>query len=520
MKRNFDIVIAGSGFAGSLLAMIAQRLGHSVLLVERGRHPRFAIGESSTPLANLLLEELARRYDLPRLLPLTKWGAWQREYPEIACGLKRGFTFCHHHFNRPFVVDAERHRQLMVAASPNNEISDTHWYRADFDAFLAGEAQREGAEYLDLATVEQVTPGPNDVLLDVRHSNGVFQVSTRFLVDATGPRGLLHRAFGLGERPLDGFPATQALFSHFRGVRRVDELVPPDEEPPYPVDDAALHHVFPGGWIWVLRFNNGITSAGAALDTSLANELRAHEGAPAWQRLLDRLPTVREQFAHAEAILPFIHQPRVAFAAARVTGPNWALLPSAAGFIDPLLSSGFPLTLLGVNRMARIIEEHWERPGFVPQLDDYAQQTRTELEVTAAMVGALYRSMDDPPLFNALTQLYFAAASYAESARRLGRPDLAPGFLLHNKTGFGTDLRRCLELARSPAAEARTGLRAEIPNVIAPINVAGLANPALRNWYPARPADLLAAAGKLEATTGAVVRMLVACGLAPSPAAK
>ena len=34
------------------------------------------------------------------------------------------------------------------------------------------------------------------------------------------------------------------------------------ERPPYPPDDAALHHVFEGGWIWVLRFRSGIVSAG------------------------------------------------------------------------------------------------------------------------------------------------------------------------------------------------------------------------------------------------------------------
>ena len=89
MKTDFDIAVIGSGFGGSLIAMIAKRLGRSVVLLERGQHPRFAIGESSTPVANLLLEELARRYDLPRLLPLTKWGPWQRARPEIAGGLKR-----------------------------------------------------------------------------------------------------------------------------------------------------------------------------------------------------------------------------------------------------------------------------------------------------------------------------------------------------------------------------------------------------------------------------------------------
>src|SRR5213595_76719 len=102
MTASFDLCVIGSGFAGSLMAMIARRLGLSVILLERGSHPRFAIGESSTPLANLLLEELARRYDLARLLPLAKWGSWQKAYPQIACGLKRGFTFYHHQFDQPF----------------------------------------------------------------------------------------------------------------------------------------------------------------------------------------------------------------------------------------------------------------------------------------------------------------------------------------------------------------------------------------------------------------------------------
>ena len=82
-RVDADVAIVGSGFAGSLTALCLLRRGKRVVMVERGRHPRFAIGESSTPLANLLIEELADRYDLPRIRPFSKWGTWQRARPDV-----------------------------------------------------------------------------------------------------------------------------------------------------------------------------------------------------------------------------------------------------------------------------------------------------------------------------------------------------------------------------------------------------------------------------------------------------
>src|SRR5688500_17968429 len=140
-------IIVGAGFVGAIMGMVLRRLGRSVLILERGKHPRFAIGESSTPLANLLLEEISRKYDLPDLAAFSKWGTWQAAHPEIARGLKRGFTFYQHEFGR--AVDfGDRSRQLLVAASPRDQIADTHWYRPEFDAHLAKSAGEIGVEVI------------------------------------------------------------------------------------------------------------------------------------------------------------------------------------------------------------------------------------------------------------------------------------------------------------------------------------------------------------------------------------
>src|SRR6476659_8289804 len=140
LKAEYDFAIAGSGFSGSLMAMVLKQLGFSVIILERGKHPRFAIGESSTPLTNLLLEQLATKYRLDRILPFSKWGSWQAAYPEVGCGLKRGFTFYHHNDGAEFKYDPLHENELLVAASPNDRIADTHWYRQDFDYFLLREA--------------------------------------------------------------------------------------------------------------------------------------------------------------------------------------------------------------------------------------------------------------------------------------------------------------------------------------------------------------------------------------------
>jgi FADH2 O2-dependent halogenase len=470
--------------------MIARRLGRSVVLLEKGRHPRFAIGESSTPLANLLLEELATRYELPRLLPLTKWGSWQRAYPEIGCGLKRGFTFYHPSSDRP----------LLVAASPHDEIADMHWYRPDFDHFLMREAQRMGVVYHDEVALDRFIPGSEMCELE----GAQLAIRARFVVDATGPRGFLHRALSLPEAPLENLPATEGLYAHFRGVRK---LAAPDETPPYPVDDAAVHHIFDGGWIWVLRFNNGITSAGAAVTAELARKLNLADGPPAWNRLLARLPTVAELFTEAEPVTPFVHQRPLAFRSAQVAGERWAMLPSAAGFVDPLLSTGFPLTLLGVSRLAEILEH-----GNLEELRTYETETTEALSSAERLIAALYASMADFPLFSALSLLYFAAASYTESARRLGRPQLAGAFLMSDHPGFGPQSRACCEAALNHPDPAE--LIERIHRVIEPIDVAGFGDRQRRNWYPVNAEDLLSAAGKLDATPEEIQKLLRRAGFA------
>lgn len=497
------------------MAMIARRLGHSVVLLERDKHPRFMIGESSTPLSNLLIEDIASRYNLPRIKPLSKWGTWQDSYPNIACGMKRGFTFYHHRLGHEQVPDPYHQRQLLVAASPHNYVADTHWFRSELDEMLVCEAQDIGVDYFDEVKLSGFTDDGEFATLSGAKNGQPVAIRAKFVLDATGPRGFMHRMLALEETPLPNYPSTQALFSHFAGVKRLDERLSRSDSDarPYPIDDAAVHHIFDGGWIWVLHFDNGITSAGVAATEEAFSRLRLADGESAWKRLLQSIPALQEQFVSAKAVRPFTHMKHLSFLSKTICGQRWTLLPSAAGFVDPLLSTGFPLTLSGISRLGNILQYHWNTPRFYTSLRDYESQTNDEILATSRLLSGLYANMNNFTAFTAISLLYFASASFSETALRLNKQHLARSFLLYDHPSFGPACNELLERSHYLSTPNEIGRFVEdVLNAIEPIDVAGLCSRERRNWYPVDADDIIRSAHKVEAAPDEIFRLLTRSG--------
>jgi FADH2 O2-dependent halogenase len=533
VSPDCDIAVVGSGFGGSLIAMIAQRLGYRTMLLERGRHPRFAIGESASPLAGILIEQLADRYDLPRVRPLSAFGTWRRTYPDVVCGLKRGFTYFRHERGETYRMAADRSNQLLVAASPNDELSDTHWLRSDVDHFLAGEAIAAGVEYVDELQLESFDGYEGNVRLAGNRRGVPVTIRARRLIDASGPHGFISRALKIPNVGFATYPPTQALFSHFIGVARCADMPDysashqgvPYDGMPYPMDDAALHHVFDGGWMWVLRFGNGVTSAGIAVTDDVAAELRLADGEPAWHRVLALYPSVAAQFADAVPTREFTWMPRMPWRVAQASGPGWVMLPSAAGFVDPLFSTGIPLTLLGIERLARILEDTsgapasltagspsrvrdgvaWLAPHVspipdprspIPDPHSYAAVTLADVDHTARFVAGCYSAFPRFEQFAVYSMFYFAAASFAEMSRRLNVHAEGARFLAADRAAFTDAL-----VALSPQERnLDDGYAAAVGRAIEPLNIAGLCDTAKRNWYPVDLEDTIRGAAKLGVT--------------------
>ena len=531
--QSCEVAVVGSGFAGSLLARVLAILGYDVVLLERGTHPRFAIGESSTPLANLSLERLGIRYGMPDCYQLATHGRWLAHFPDIRRGLKRGFTYYRHHPHQPFEnrgLDSER---LLVAASPHDSLSDTHWLRADVDHHFVRQTVAAGVDYRDRVELTRAEVAADSVRLTGSHDGAPFELRANFVIDASGPNGFLARQLSIPS----GLERTETraalVFSHFDGVRLMKDVVPEMPEGPYPDDWAAVHHVIDEGWMYSLRFDDGVTSAGFLLTPSGAAALTARHGsdAPAlWRGLLDRYPTIASAFSEAKPVMPIAFLPRIQHRLTRAAGERWAMMPHAYGFVDPLFSTGIAWGLRAVERLALAFEsaaQHRRVPD-LEMLARYDSALSAEADQIDLVVAGAYEAMAHFDLFAAQAMLYFATVSFAEASQRLVPKEAAAwgGFLGVGDPVLeplaGESLRRLRQITQrkseTGSAAERAAFAQWITQSIAPRNIAGLADPARRNLYPVDFAALIERHELLGMSRGQVLDALPALrGMTTAP---
>ncbi len=419
----FDAIIVGSGFSGSILGQILAKSGWRVAIVDRAMHPRFAIGESSTPTADFFLAYLADRWQMPELRPLAAWGTWKDRFPEIACGKKRGFTYFAHKEDQPFRDSDQRSQSLMVAASQSDYWSDTHWLRSDVDSYLASRSVASGCELLEHRDIVDLKRSGSTWHVEVveRHKgSNRLQCQARWLIDAGGAGDFSER--WLGNQRDDAWMKTQtgSLFGHFRNV----DSVVPELQTPFAIDplagfhpdDSAQHHVTENGWMWMLRFDHGVTSVGIVQPTNHWKPIASLAGASLfWAKWISRYPSIQKMLTRSSPTEPNDHwlrwSNRLSRCRKHAVGEGWLQLPTAYGFVDPLHSTGIAHALSGVARIAELlIAEGSVDACTSSRWVNYDRQLRQEIEWLDLLVGGCYRSLPSFTTFCAFASWYFIAA--------------------------------------------------------------------------------------------------------------
>lgn len=488
-STEFDVVILGSGFGGSLLAAILSKAGQTVCLVDRQAHPRFAIGESSTPAADMILHHLVEEYALDELLPLCRFGTWRETLLHLKCGCKRGFSYFWHGGEQGYQPSSLHENELLVAASSSRDMADTQWYRSDVDQFLCEYAQRCGVSVMEEWSVSAIKhEDENEWRLLLEQNEASHLLNCRFLVDATGPAGPLMKWLGIPETTADLHTKTSTIYSHFEQLPTVHGWLAAQDvdqrDFPYPVDDSAVHHLFSKGWLWQLRFEGGTTSVGFVAPESSAVIQKERSPDENWQALLDRDPVLKQWFGSARlAAIPgrIIQTDRLQRLFSQGAGSDWAALPFTIGFIDPLHSTGIAHTLLGVERLAKILSQSAVR-NRQAELFVYSCRVIQELKHIDRLVAGCYGSLQNFEHFTAWTMLYFAAATTFENRFGSGNDN----FLCAADERFSRTVEQLYDRHfASPVSsvDSSVSLVSQIREAIQAYNSVGLFSPKIRNMY-------------------------------------
>ena len=343
MITHYDVLIAGGGLAGLTLAR-QLRLEHpelSIFQVEKRQHPvpeaAFKVGESSVEIGAHYFQKVLGLEPHLRSAQLEK------------LGLRYFFP---HGDNR----DLARRVELGPAVFP--KVPSFQLDRGRLENYLLRTNREIGVEVVDGAAVRNVTLDPNGHRLTVQAGERTFDVTGRWLVDASGRGGLIRRKLGL-TRPVTHL--ANASWWRFSGRLKVDDWASaPDWKARVPSGERWLstnHLMGRGYWVWLIPLGSGCTSVGIVVDATIHpyERINRMDRAKDWLREFEpQCAEVSE--AHMGDLEDFLALKHFAHGCERVYSPDrWLLTGEAGVFTDPFYSPGSDFIGMGNDNIVEII---------------------------------------------------------------------------------------------------------------------------------------------------------------------
>lgn len=398
-RVDHDVVILGSGLAGTMTAACLARNGVDVLVIDAGQHPRFAIGESTIPYTSMMMRLVSERYGVPEIKWLTTFESVQAHI-STNCGVKRNFGFIYHDPGR-----SHNPQQTNEFPIPKITHTENHFFRQDVDQWMLGVALKYGAQVRQRTKVVNVEVDDAGVTLTPEQGE---PVRCKFVIDASGYRSVLAQKFSLREQPTRLRAHSRAVFTHMVGVQPFEKTMPRGvHKNPSPWSEGTLHHLFPGGWMWVIPFDNHPRSTSPVCSVGINLDPRIHpkpDCAPEkeFEGFLDILPDVRKQFVGARAIRDWVSTPRLQYSSRQTVGYRWCLTSHAAGFIDALFSRGLENTMEIINSLVHRVIDAVRDDDFSVERFEYIQELEQSLlDFNDDLVANAYTSFQSWNLWDA-----------------------------------------------------------------------------------------------------------------------
>jgi flavin-dependent dehydrogenase len=322
MPEPYDVIIIGGGPAGSTAGTLLAKQGWKVAIFEKEQFPRFKIGESLLPGSLCTFERMGVKEKIDRADVIVKHGGKILS----ACGTRTNrFLFSNvFRCKYPTAYQVERSR---------------------FDQILLDHAAETGCEVRQGVKVTDFVCAQDGI--SIHTATGEF--CGRYLIDCSGRNALVGTHFNLRRN----YPELRkfSLYAHFEGVDR------------QPGIEGTLTQMVRGRdrWFWIIPITATKTSIGVVLDAQTFKRMKLSPEA-AFQQILQENPKIMEQIPNARRVTEVYATGDFSFRNKRFTGDRWVLAGDAAGFIDPVWSSGVFIAVLSGEKAADMLDRVLQHP--------------------------------------------------------------------------------------------------------------------------------------------------------------
>jgi flavin-dependent dehydrogenase len=321
-----DVLVVGGGPAGTTIAALLAERGRSVVLLEKGRHPRFHIGESLLPANAALFDSLGVR-ELVERIGMAKYGV-------------------------EFVSPEHEHRAGMEFVDAWDKRMPYAWQvrRSELDELLFRNATARGAQTIEGCRVRQVRFDPDGASVDTEHEGGAKRSwRARFVVDASGRDTLL--ANQLRCKRKNPKHNSSALFGHFEGATRLSGKA----------EGNITIFWFDHGWFWFIPLADGTTSIGAVCWPYYL-KTRGKPLAEFFRDTIALCPALAARLAGATLVSEVHATGNYSYSSVVSSGERFVMLGDAYAFIDPVFSSGVLLAMKSAFAGVEVVETTLDRP--------------------------------------------------------------------------------------------------------------------------------------------------------------
>ena len=369
-QSSYDVIVIGGGPAGAALATFLQRQGHACLVLDSSTFPRYHIGESLIPHTYGTLDRLG-------LLPKLRESHFPVKHSVrfVSPSGKEADPF---YFSE--TIEGERAHTWQVE-------------RSEFDQLCLDNATQAGVEVRMAARVQEVLFEGQQAAGVVAHCGDEppTEIRAKVVVDASGRATVIGKQLGLREEIPNLRKAS--IWSYFRGGQRLDGI---------DAGETTVFMIQDRGWFWYIPLPNDIVSVGiVASPEYLFEDKSTFE--EAFLREINHCQPLAQRLQNAERVDSVRGIRKLAYLNRQIAGDGWIMIGDAAGFLDPIYSSGLFLALASAELAAGCVHSALEK-------DDVSAG---EL---GAFAGALWDGVD--VVWRLITAYYDPTFSFRDFAER------------------------------------------------------------------------------------------------------